>query len=315
MKISLVVPVYNEQEEILEVLSRYITDLKEICTRQIGCSYEVIVVNDGSIDKSGRLLQDMANTNRSLRVVNFDMRYGKQAAITAGMEASVGDCVILADVDILNPIGIIRRVVEEYLDGEQIVYAYRERLGTEKVKKKASEFFLKIATRIFGVEGRYVGWPRITLFSRDVADVIVCLPSKNKFLRTMDNWTGYNIKNIVYTSGYNQRQENEYEWEAKQRFKRRGGDTVQRSKVREHTDSLIYAHTFALLTVMLFIGTMCLSIFLNIAFFYHLFSWVVVVFMFMVTVVSYARAALIKCVGVVHERPAEQIYNIRNVIN
>ena len=313
-KISLVLPVYNEQTELSEVLRKYITDLKQTCVSRAGTSYEIIAVNDGSTDDSGKLLAEAARLNRNIRVINFDARYGKQAAVTAGMAAASGDCVILADIDILNPVGIIERLAQEFFDGEQIVYAYRERMGWDKFQNAWSEGFLRFATAMFGVPGRYAGRPRISLFSRNVADIITELPAKNKLLRAMDNWVGYRIKSLVYAGQYNKKEQKEKEAAAKQRYKQHGGEIVQRSKVREHTTSLVYAYAFIAITLMMFVTEIILLI-AGAGFVYHFFLWVIIVMMSLVSITFLARAVMIKRVGIIHGRAVAEIYNIQNTIN
>ena len=315
VKISLVIPVYNEQVELAEVLEKYITDLKDVCGVKGFRTYEVIAVNDGSSDDSVKMLREAARLNRNLRVINFDARYGKQAAVTAGMEAATGDCVVLADVDILNPVGIIGRVIEEFLQGEQIVHAYRERSGWDKIQNSWSEGFVRFASGLFGVDGQYVGRPRITLYSRNIVDVMVELPAKNKLLRSMDTWVGYRIKSIMYASEYNKAEEKEKIKQEKKRFEKRGGDVVQRSKVREHTSSLIYARTFTLLTLVLVVAAVVFLAFGQLEFMYHFFLWVIIVFMGILSVTFLARSVLIKRVGIIHSRRALEIYNIKNIIN
>jgi len=317
MKISLVIPIYNEQISLVEVLAKYVTDLKHICSiyRDKGVTYEIIAVNDGSTDTSIKILSESARLNRNIRVINFDMRYGKQAAVTAGMEAASGDCVMLIDIDILNPIGVIKRVFDEFLAGEQIVYAYRERSGMDKFSNSMSEGFTNIAARLFGVSGRYVGRPRIALFSRNVADVLVALPAKNKFMRTMDNWLGWDIRMIEYASSYNIKEEREKNARMQKQFKERGGDVVHRSKVREHTTALIYAHTFLAMTLVLLVTTIILHIVTGLGFIFFFFMWLVVFFSLVISVATYARAVLIKRVGIIHSRGTEEIFNIKNVLN
>jgi len=317
MKISLVVPVYNEQVSLAEVLAKYVTDLKHICSiyKERNVTYEIIAVNDGSSDSSIKILTESARLNRNIRVINFDARYGKQAAITAGMEAASGACVVLVDIDILNPIGVIKRIFDEFLAGEQIVYAYRERFGLDKFSNDASEWFTNVSARLFGVSGHYVGRPRIALYSRNVVDVLVSLPAKNKFMRTMDNWLGWSIKMIEYASSYNKKEEREKNIRMAQQFKERGGDDVGRSKVREHTSALIYARTFLVISVLLVLTEIILLAVAGLSPVFHVFMWLIILFVLVITAAIFARAVLIKRVGVIHNREPEEMFNIKNVLN
>lgn len=318
MKISLVVPVYNEQYELSEVLAKYVTDLKHICStyKEKNVSYEVIAVNDGSTDSSVKMLADSARLNRNVRVINFDARYGKQAAITAGMEAADGDCVILADIDILNPIGIIKRMFDEFLSGNDIIYAYREkRSGFDRVKNQMGEGFVALASGLFGIGGRYTGRPRLMLYSRNVVDVLVALPAKNKLMRTVDNWIGWSVVPIWFSSAYNKKEELEKNASMRRQFKGRGGDVVLRSKIREHSTALLYARTFMLITAVLIITAIVLLAVGKLPGLFHFFMWLVILFMAIITVFVYARAVLIKRIGIIHTRETTEIFNIQSIIN
>ena len=311
------VPIYNEQISLAEVMAKYVTDLKHICSvyKEQNVIYEIIIVNDGSTDASINILTESARLNRNIRVINFDARYGKQAAVTAGMEAASGDCVILIDIDVLNPIGVIKRVFDEFLAGEQIVYAYRERFGMDKFSNSMSEGFTSVAARVFGVSGQYTGRPRIALYSRNVVDVLVSLPAKNKFMRTMDNWLGWSIKPIEYASSYNTKEEREKNNRMREQFKERGGDEVSRSKVREHTTALIYARTALVITALLIITAIVLIAAADLEFMFHFFMWLIILSAGIITAVAYARATLIKRVGIIRNREPEEMFNIKNVIN
>ena len=317
MKISLVIPIYNEQISLAEVLAKYVTDLKHICSiyRERFVTYEIIAVNDGSTDTSVKILTESARLNRNIRVINFDTRYGKQAAVTAGMEAASGDCVILADIDILNPIGVLKRVFDEFLEGEQIVYAYRERFGMDKLSNNMSEGFTNVAAKMFGVPGNYTGRPRLALYSRNVADVLVALPAKNKLMRTMDNWLGWSIKPIEFASSYNRKEEQAKIAKMHRQFKERGGDEVHRSKAREHTSALIYARMFAVISFLLLVTAIVLAAATDLGFWFHFFIWLFVLFFTVITAAIFARAVLIKRVGLIHNRETEEIFNIQSVLN
>ena len=298
-------------------MAKYVTDLKHICSiyKEQNVTYEIIAVNDGSADSSIKILAESARLNRNIRVINFDARYGKQAAVTAGMEAAAGDCVILIDIDVLNPIGVIKRVFDEFLAGEQIVYAYRERFGLDKFSNSMSEGFTNVAARLFGVSGQYVGRPRIALYSRNVVDVLVSLPAKNKFMRTMDNWLGWSIKPIEYASSYNKREEREKNNRMREQFKQRGGDEVGRSKIREHTSALIYARTFATITAILIVTAIILLAAAKLDGLFHFFMWLIILFMAVITTAAFARAVLIKRVGIIRNREPDEMFSIKNVIN
>ena len=313
MKISLVIPVYNEQEILAEVLEKYKTDIKHVCA-ETESTYEIIAVNDGCTDDSLQILKAEAKLNRNLRILNLDTRYGKEAAITAGMTAATGDVIILADVDLLNPIGIIERVMIEFYQGSNIVYAYREGIGFENTKRRISDGIIRIATKVFGIQGKYTGKANVMLYSRATADILVSLPNKNKFLRTMDNWTGFEINKITYATSYTRPEIREKVRNSKQTARKNGCVKCPRSKAREHTPSKIYSLTalmMALLTLTIFIA---IRHTVGIPWMWTLVIFIAFSVMLFASFLFFARSVMIKRIGTVHT-DNETLYVIESVIN
>ena len=131
----------------------------------------------------------------------------------------------------------------------------------------------------------------------------------------MDNWLGWSIKPIEYSSAYNKKEEREKNIRMEQRFRDRGGDVVQRSKIREHSAALVYARAFLVITLILLVTAIVLLAALKLTFMFHFFMWLVVVFAGLITVTAFARATLIKRVGIIQNRDTEEIFNIKSVIN
>ena len=322
MKISVVLPVYNEQSILHEVLAKYIKDLKTI-----GEEYELIAVNDGCDDGSVEILLAAGRLNRNLKIINFDARYGKQAAITAGMEVAKGDVVILADVDILNPVGILKFIIDEYKKGNtgegartDIVHAKREAFGADKFRMKISDRLVRLGTKLFGVNGNYAGKVNIALYSRAVADVIVALPDKNKFLRTMGNWTGWQVRTCTYASGYNKAEERVKIQESENKLRRQGQEPAPRDKTRDHSSSVIYGRVCLLLAGLMLVTAIAFVLIANfttvkLPFFAHLMAWMFFGLFALVAVCFVLRAVLIKRIGVIHSKYTEKIYVIKNVVN
>lgn len=296
-----------------EVLTKYFADLKST-----GFAYEIIAVNDGSTDGSLDILKSNAKLNRSLRVINLDGRWGKQAAINAGMDAAdeKSAALILADIDVGNPLGIIKRIVDEFRGGEKIVYARREKHGSDAFKMRVSDALVKRSARFFGVDGKYTGKTHISLFSRAVADVIVALPERNKFLRAMDNWAGWNIKYINYAAAYTKIEHRHKVAESKQKAVKSGIKNTSRDRVREHTPSIDYFIGFIVCAVlMLALGiVMAINIF-DTEIWMHLVAWLAFVFSVLLAFVFYSRAILIKRVGILHSTKTKKIYVVKNVLN
>jgi len=315
MKISLIVPVYNEQEILGDVLAKYKEDLANCCKQIPNSSYEIIAVNDGSNDASVTILLKEAKLNRNFKIITLTERFGKQAAITAGFEVADGDVVMVADVDLLNPLGVFEKLLVEYIDGAHIVYGYRRKFGRERLKHRISDAMVNLSTKVFGVDGSYTGKANIMLFSRDVADIIQAIPGKNKLLRTMDDWVGYQIKPVTYESCYTKAEVKTKVKAAAVLDKHQGLPPSYRSTTRDHTSSTIYTIAGAVLAA-LFIGIwIMLDILLSIGLWWHVFSMFILITIISCTVLFYARSIMIKRIGVVHKDDGEAIYIVNNVVN
>ena len=112
-KISIVVPMYNEQEVAKEFYNRTIS----VLTKLIEYDYEIIVVNDGSRDKTLEILLNIVREDEHVKVINFSRNFGHQAAITAGIENATGDAIITIDADLQDPPEIIVDMIREYEKG------------------------------------------------------------------------------------------------------------------------------------------------------------------------------------------------------
>ena len=312
MKISLVLPVYNEVAILQTVLEKYLADLQKT-----GADFEIVAVNDGSDDGSEDILLEYSKLHRALKVVNLDSRYGKQAAISAGFDTAdkKSDAVILADVDILNPVGVIQKVVKMIENGEKIVYARRENMGFDKIKAGVSDICVKIAAKIFGVDGFYTGKANVSGFARAVVDVMLELPDRNKFMRAMDTWIGWKIRYITYASGYNKLEQKNIlaasHKMAKSRPMTKTSKQVYRDKVREHTASSDMRTGFLVASVLALVLAIVLPFSgLGAPLWARLSAWLLFVLMFALAGVYQMRAVLIKRVGV-----RKVVYNIGSTLN
>jgi len=311
IKVSLVVPVYNEQNSLEEVIEKYITDLTE-AIKEFKGTYEFIIVNDASNDDTLNILSKAFKKHTAIKILNLAERSGKQAAITAGMDAAEGDVIIIADVDLLNPVGILKQMLLYYFQGHQIVYAYREKIKGETFKYNLTKFLVNIATTAFSVEGEFLGKAQLQVFSRDVADVIVSIPNKNKYLRHMNTWTGYEILKVEYPSEYTKEEIKQKVQKQKQKRKESEKSIVRRDKMREHTPSVIYSVGLliaAIIALTLNIIRVSTDHF-NFGFGWGLISWLVTTMLFISSLLFFARAVLIRNVGIIHGDADREIYTL-----
>lgn len=191
--ISFVIPVFNE-EAVLPILVRRMKDLVE----KIDCQAEVIFVDDGSSDTSGVFLAELARADRRFRYVGLSRNFGHQVAITAGMEASAGDAVIVMDADLQDPPHVALELVAKWREGFEIVYARRvARDGETAFKRWSASAFYRLINRLSSVDiPRDVGDFR--LVDRAALDAFLQMPERNRFVRGMFAWVGFRQAEVPY---------------------------------------------------------------------------------------------------------------------
>ncbi len=191
--VSVVVPLYNEQEVIGESYRR----LKEVMDGS-GEDYELIFINDGSRDETWPMACKLAETDPRLRLLSFSRNFGHQTAITAGMDAADGDAVVVIDADLQDPPEVIPQMLAKWREGYQVVYGLR-------TKRKGESFFKKITAKIF-----YRTLNALTevplpvdagdfrLLDRAVCDALKKLPERNRYVRGLVSWVGFRQTAIEY---------------------------------------------------------------------------------------------------------------------
>ncbi len=191
--LSLVVPVYNEQEVLADSFARM-----DAAMKSTGYDYEIIYVNDGSRDGTMKILRDIAKANKQVKVRSFSRNFGHQLAVTCGMDAAKGDALIIIDVDLQDPPELIPQMVKLWEEGADIVYGKR-------VKRKGETFLKKLSAamyyRLLSAMSAYpipLDTGDFRLIGRNVADVFLRMREHNRFLRGMSAWMGYNAVPIEY---------------------------------------------------------------------------------------------------------------------
>jgi glycosyltransferase involved in cell wall biosynthesis len=191
--VSLVVPVFNEAEAIPIFLARLATDL-----HLPGATIEVIFVNDGSTDATLPLLLDVAAARPDIRLVNLSRNFGKEAAMTAGLDQAQGDCVVMIDVDLQDPPELIAQFLAEWRAGYDIAYGLRvSRSGDSRLKAATARAFYSWFNRISDTAiPPNVGDFR--LLDRRVVQALRALPERGRFMKGLFAWVGFPSIGIAF---------------------------------------------------------------------------------------------------------------------
>jgi glycosyltransferase involved in cell wall biosynthesis len=192
--VSLVVPVFNEQEVIRTFYERATQALRALH----GHAYELIFIDDGSRDTSYEQLAAFAANDPCVRVLKFSRNFGHQIAISAGIDHAAGDCVVVIDADLQDPPEVVAAMVEQWQQGFDVVYGVRsDRAGETRVKLWTASMFYKLLGRLTNVHiPANVGDFR--LMSRRVVDQVKNLREKDRFVRGLVSWVGFRQTGVVY---------------------------------------------------------------------------------------------------------------------
>ncbi len=194
-KISVVIPMYYEEEVAHLCYDRVSTVLKSLSDKY---EYEIIFVNDGSKDKTLKILKDIANNDKCVKVISFSRNFGHQAAVTAGIKYITGDAIVIMDADLQDPPELIPDMLKLWEEGNEVIYGKRKtRKGESAFKLLTAKLFYTFLNSMSEVE-----IPKNTgdfrLVDRKVIDVINSLPEHNKFLRGLFSWVGFEQKAFLY---------------------------------------------------------------------------------------------------------------------
>lgn len=193
IRYSIVVPVYNEEEVIQETYKRLTKIMEE--TKE---SYEIIFINDGSRDRTLELAEQICNQDKQVKVLNFSRNFGHQIAVTAGMEYSCGQAVVIIDADLQDPPEVILKMIEKWKEGYDVVYGKRiKRKGETAFKKITAKCFYRFLDSMTNVNIP-VDTGDFRLIDRKVCDTMNTLTEKSRYVRGLVSWVGYKQIAVEY---------------------------------------------------------------------------------------------------------------------
>ena len=193
MNISLIVPVFNE-EQAIDLFYQSVRRHPALKDHAV----EIVIINDGSSDQTASLARAIALADSQVLLINFSRNFGKEPALFAGLEHASGDAVIPMDVDLQDPIDVIPQMIAEWEKGAEVVLAKRRNRSSDSyLKRRGAALFYRVLNRI--------AYPHIEqnvgdfrLMDRKVVEVVKALPEYQLFMKGVLSWAGFNTVVIEY---------------------------------------------------------------------------------------------------------------------
>lgn len=193
LELSVVVPFYNEERTVPALFAR----LRPVL-RSLGARYEIVAVNDGSTDRTLETLQALRADEPALVLVDLSRNFGKEAALTAGLDHAAGAAVVVIDADLQDPPELIPQLVAQWRAGSEIVLARRTDRSSDPVAKRASAgLFYRLFNRLSETPiPAHVGDMR--LLDRVVVDALRRLPERQRFMKGLFAWVGFRTATVDF---------------------------------------------------------------------------------------------------------------------
>ncbi|KFF43850.1 MULTISPECIES: glycosyltransferase family 2 protein [Pseudomonas] len=193
MKISLVVPVFNEEQTVADFY-RAVRQEPSLQAHTV----EIVFINDGSTDGTAEAAETLALVDHDVMLINFSRNFGKEAALFAGLEYATGDAVVPMDVDLQDPVDVVPRLIAEWQRGADMVLAKRrDRSSDGYLKRNTASLFYRLLNLIAYTHiEENVGDFR--LMDRKVVDVIKALPEQQLFMKGVLSWAGFTVAIVEY---------------------------------------------------------------------------------------------------------------------
>jgi dolichol-phosphate mannosyltransferase len=191
--LSIVAPCYNEEENLPHLYTRIRSVMESI-----GEPWELVLVNDGSRDRTLYQMMNLHDEDKRVKIVNFARNFGHQTAVTAGMDFASGQAVILIDADLQDPPELIQDMVNKWREGYHVVYAVRiERKGESRFKIWTAKLFYRLIYRITDIHIP-LDTGDFRLMDRRVVNAVNQMREHNRFIRGLTSWVGFRQTGVEY---------------------------------------------------------------------------------------------------------------------
>ena len=195
MRYSIVVPVYNEAE-VLPALYLRLTQVME----GLGEPYEIIFVNDGSHDASPFFIRELQVKDARVKFLSFSRNFGHEIAMTAGLDHSSGQAVVVMDADLQHPPEVIPRLIEKWQEGYDVVSAVREKREEEALLKRIMVMvFYRVFSRLTDTKIP-LNATEFRLMSRRAVEAMKAIRERNRFVKGLADWIGFRQTSVAFTS-------------------------------------------------------------------------------------------------------------------
>jgi dolichol-phosphate mannosyltransferase len=191
-RLSVIVPIYNEQDNIKELYGR-LAKLRNSISKEM----EMIFINDGSSDASFDILKAIASSDKNVKIVNLSRNFGHQIAIRAGLAYAKGDATVVMDADLQDPPEVINAMLAKWREGYDVAYAIR------KTRKEGAALRFLYATfyRLLKVMANIeipLDAGDFCLMDKGVVSILSSMPESDPFIRGLRSWVGYKQTGVEY---------------------------------------------------------------------------------------------------------------------
>jgi polyisoprenyl-phosphate glycosyltransferase len=205
MKISIVIPVFNEASNIPPLYAALVPQLESV-----SMDYEILFVDDGSTDGSVEEIRKLRARTDRVRLLSLSRNFGHQIALTAGIDHASGDAIVLMDADLQHPPALIPQLISRWLDGFEVVHTIRKTTAESSWPKRATAAAFYRVFRLLSRVDLPSNAADFRLIDRKVADALRGIRERTRFLRGLTVWAGYRSTSISYDAPTRQAGETKY---------------------------------------------------------------------------------------------------------
>lgn len=194
MKASIIIPVYFNEEN----LGPLYEDIRQKFINKIDFEYELVFVNDGSLDGSYKVLKEIASVDENVKIISLSRNFGSHAAMLCGLEKCTGDCAIIKAADLQEPTELLLEMIEKWQAGDNVVLAVREDRNEGKRQVLFANLYYWMV-RKFALDTMPKTGFDVYLLDRKVINVLISLDERNSALTGQVLWCGFRTGQVYYT--------------------------------------------------------------------------------------------------------------------